>query len=120
MATVINYTYAVVEGLSKTSVTDSARSVAMHAFGECVGILNGWREVSSSARLISPFQLSTILALMMVPTDGPSAPYLMWQDPVTHLPQLLTVREMLQDIYGFSDEEMMSFKSNWVNVQGRI
>lgn len=120
MATVVTYTYAVIDGLGKTNVTDSARAAAMHAFGECTGILSGWRFVDPSARLISDAQLSMMLELLMLPVSGPARPYLMWQDPATYLQQVVTVREMLQGVYGFTDEEMISFKSNWVNVQGRM
>lgn len=120
MATVISYTYAVIDGLSKTNVTDSARAAAMHAYGECVGILSGWRFVNQTDRLMTDSQLNMMLELLMLPVGGTARPYLFWQDPATHLQQVVTVREMLQGIYGFTDEEMISFKSNWVNVQGRI
>jgi hypothetical protein len=92
----------------------------MHAYGECVGILSGWRFVNPTDRLLTDSQLNMMLELLMLPVSGTARPYLFWQDPATYLQQVVTVREILQGAYGFTDEEMISFKSNWVNVQGRI
>lgn len=119
MATVINYCYATIEGLSASNVTDSIRAKAMHSYGECVGILMGWRFVDESLRGTPTAQLDELLGLLFAPANGPWKSYQLWQDPITHLPNVITVRERLQDIWRFSDEEMISFKTNWVSAQGR-
>ncbi|MFM8771753.1 MAG: hypothetical protein ACKOE4_07000 [Candidatus Kapaibacterium sp.] len=119
MATVVNYIYATVEGLSASNVTDSLRAKAMHAYGECVGILTGWRFIEEQRRQITTAQIDELLNLLSAPVDGPWKSYTIWQSPVAQLPNVVAVRERLQDIYGFTDEEMISFKTNWVSAQGR-
>lgn len=119
MATVINYCYATIEGLRASNVTDSIRARAMHAYGECVGILMGWRYIDESLRATTSAELDELLGLLFAPMNGPWKSYQLWQDPVTHLPNVITVRERLQDIWSFTDEEMISFKTNWVSAQGR-
>ncbi|MBC8124757.1 MAG: hypothetical protein H7X70_03405 [Candidatus Kapabacteria bacterium] len=119
MATVINYTYAVVDGLSATTVTDASRAGAMHAYGECVGFLHGWKAVRQSSRIITDTQLGTLLGLLQAPADGPWTSYLIWQNPVSHLIHVSDARALIKSIYGFTDVEMESFKTNWVTAQNR-
>ncbi len=119
MATVINYTYAVVDALSATSVTDAQRGGAMHAYGECVGFLHGWKAVPQSMRRITDAQIDQLLSVLLVPTNTPWTAYQIWQNPVTNLPRVVQVRTTVQSIYGFTDAEMESFKTNWVNAQNR-
>ncbi len=119
MATAVNYIYATVEGLSASNVSDSLRAKAMHSYGECVGILTGWRFLEESHRQITTAQIDELLALLSAPVGGPWKAYTIWQNPVEQLPNVVAVRERIQDIYGFSDEEMISFKTNWVVAQGR-
>lgn len=119
MATVINYTYTVIGELSASNPSDSTRGLAMHAYGECVGFLTGWRFITPSARTITTQQIDELLNLLKAPLDGPWKCYEIWQFPADNLSRVVMVRERLQDIYGFSDEEMISFKTNWVVAQGR-
>lgn len=119
MATVINYTYAVVDGLSATTVTDAGRAGAMHAYSECVGFLHGWRAVKQSLRSITDSQLGILLGLLQAPADGPWTSYLIWQNPVSYLEKVRDARTRMQFIYGFTDVEMESFKTNWVATQNR-
>lgn len=119
MATVINYTYTVVTELSATNPSDSSRGLAMHAYGECIGFLTGWRFVNAADRTITTAQIDELLSLLKAPLNGPWTCYDIWQQPQVNLTRVVNARETLQSIYSFSDEEMISFKSNWVNVQGR-
>jgi len=119
MATVINYTYTVVTELSATNPSDSSRGLAMHAFGECVGFLTGWRFIDEPNRTITTAQIDELLTLMKTPLNGPWTCYDIWQQPQVHLSRVVNARETLQSIYSFSDEEMISFKTNWVSAQGR-
>ncbi|MBK7034363.1 MAG: hypothetical protein IPH49_14105 [Ignavibacteria bacterium] len=119
MATVINYTYAVVDGLSATSVDDKTRAGAIHAYGECVGFLHGWKAVPQLSRLVTNAQIDALLVLLQAPADGPWTSYAIWQQPVVNLPKVVDARMMLKSIYGFTDTEMESFKTNWVAAQGR-
>jgi hypothetical protein len=119
MATAINYTYAVVDGLSATSVTDAQRGGAMHAYGECIGFLHGWKAVPQSMRRITDAQIDQLLSLLLVPTTAPWTAHRIWQSPVTNLPRVVEARTTLKNLYGFTDTEMESFKTNWVNTQNR-
>ncbi len=119
MATVINYTYTVVTELSATNPSDSSRGLAMHAYGECIGFLTGWRFIDEANRTITTAQIDELLTLLKAPLNGPWTCYDIWQQPQVNLTRVVNSRETLQTIYSFSDEEMVSFKTNWVNVQGR-
>ena len=119
IATVINYTYAVVDGLSATTVTDASRAGAMHAYGECVGFLHGWKAVRQSSRTITDAQIGTLLGLLQAPADGPWTSYLIWQNPVSFLANVNDARALIKSIYGFTETEMESFKTNWVVTQNR-
>lgn len=119
MATVINYTYAVVDGLSATTVDDKTRAGAIHAYGECVGFLHGWKAVPQSMRFVTNAQIDSLLGLLQAPADGPWTSYGIWQQPVVNLPKVVDARMMLKSIYSFTDAEMESFKTNWVATQGR-
>ncbi len=119
MATAINYTYGMVDGLSATTVTEASRGSAMHAFGECVGFLHGWKAIPQSMRRITDTQIDAILLLLNVPANGTWTPQVFWQNPVSSLSRVLEARNSIRAIYGFSDTEMESFKSNWVNAQNR-
>lgn len=119
MATVINYTYAVVDGLSATTIDDKTRAGAIHAYGECVGFLHGWKAVPQSIRLVTNAQIDALLGLLQAPANGPVTSYVIWQQPVTNLQKVIDARMMVKSIYGFSDAEMESFKTNWVTAQGR-
>lgn len=119
MATAISYCYATVATLSATTVTDSARATGIHSFGEAVGFLWGWSSTVPSQRVITDAQLSDALTLMRAPAGGPWTFYEVWQTPATSLDELLTVTERLRAVYGFSYEEMLDFKQNWISVQGR-
>lgn len=119
MATAINYTYAVVDGLSATTVTDAQRGSAMHAYGECVGFLHGWKAVPQSMRRITDAQIDALLVLLNVPVNGTWTPQVFWQNPATSLTRVIEARNNIRSIYSFSDAEMESFKTNWVNAQNR-
>lgn len=119
MATVINYTYAVVDGLSATTIDDKTRAGAIHSYGECVGFLHGWKSVPQSSRIITDAEINALLVLLQAPADGPYTSFVIWQQPVTYLSKVVEARSSLKAIYGFSDAEMESFKTNWVAAQGR-
>ncbi|NQW29743.1 MAG: hypothetical protein HQ472_04450 [Ignavibacteria bacterium] len=119
MASCIHYCYATISGLSATNISDSSRSSAMHAFGEAAGFVVGWKSVPATMRIISDADLNEVLGLLQMPVGGVSNCQNVWQLPVTVLPQIEFATKKLQTVYGFSDAEMLDFRQNWVNVQGR-
>lgn len=119
MATCINYCYATISGLSATDLTEATRSSAMHAYGEAVGFAIGWRSVPATSRLVSDADLDEVLQLLQVPNGAPYTCENVWQQSVITLPKLEAATKKLQLIYGFTDSQMLDFRQNWVNVQGR-
>lgn len=118
-ATVINYCFSVISRLSATNPSDSDKANALHAYGECVGFVHGWRTLPQSYRLITDAEIDALLVLLNAPYDGTPTSYTFATDPVNQLPKLTQVIQQIKTKYGFSDQEVEDFKQNWVAVQGR-
>jgi len=118
-ATVINYCHAVIAAMSATSPTDNQKAGALHAYGECVGFVHGWRTIAQKHKKITDTQIDEVLVLMNAPYNGTPTSYKFITDPVNELTKLQQVITKLKEIYGFTDAEVESFKNNWVTIQGR-
>jgi hypothetical protein len=118
-ATVINYCHSPIDKLSQTNPSDSDVSSALHAIAEGIGFIKGFKTINPAYREITDTQIDNILALFNAPHDGTAAVYLFATSPQTELTKLQQVISQLQTIYGFSNQEIEDFKSNWVAVQGR-
>jgi hypothetical protein len=112
-ATAINYCFSTNATLSQTNVTDAQKGSALHALGEAIGFVHGWKTVPG--KKITDAQIDEVLALM----NYPNSCYLFATEPFANLPKLLTAVDKLKAIYGFSDAEIESFKKNWINEQKR-
>jgi hypothetical protein len=110
-ATVINYLFDVETKLSSATIDDKLRASAMHAYGECVGFLSGFRGIAR--KKITDAQIDDALLKM-----NATAPYKIVGSP-SEIAKLVQIRRDLQTIYGFTDAEMDSFKQNWITVEGR-
>ena len=118
-ATVINYCHGVISTLSATNPTDADKAKALHAYGECVGFVHGWRALPQAYRQISDAEIDQLLILLNAPYDNAPTSYTFATDPVNQLPKLTQVIQQLKAEYGFTDQEILDFKENWVAVQGR-
>ncbi|MDX2127539.1 MAG: hypothetical protein SFU91_00715 [Chloroherpetonaceae bacterium] len=127
-ATVINYCHTTLSTLNSGNRTDSAITIAMHAYGECVGFTYGLRAISEGNKRITNAQCDEILSLLRAPYNSTSTAYqLLSATPTTaQLYRLdgrndpnLGVIERLQEIYGFTNSEIESFRRNWVADQNR-
>jgi hypothetical protein len=118
-ATVINYLHAATSLLSATSPTDKDKAAALHSLSEAVGFLHGWRSLPAGARRITDAQIDEYLALLNAPQTGEASLYQFATEAVTELPQLVTLIDKLQTLYGFSDSDVEDFKKNWVKEQNR-
>jgi hypothetical protein len=116
-ATVVNYCHGVISTLSATNPSDAQKAAALHAYGECVGFMHGWRTVQ--LKKITDAQIDEILTLLNAPVGGTPQSYLFVTDAVNQLPKLQQVISTLKDLYGFSNQEIEDFKKNWVKEQGR-
>ncbi len=130
-ATVINYCHSTLSGLTSPNRDDATITSAMHAYGEAVGFLSGWRAVPASQRRITDAQIDELLGLLRVPynqtANAQSYLFLSTNSATAQLfrldgrddPNNLGVIERLAQIYGFSNAEVEDFRRNWVNVQNR-
>lgn len=118
-ATVINYCHTPISRLSGTNPTENEVGAALHAIGEGIGFIQGFKTIDPRFRTITDAQIDEILALLNAPADGTASVYRFATDPANELPKLQQAIARLQAIYGFSNQEVEDFKSNWVSVQGR-
>jgi hypothetical protein len=117
--TIINYCHGATSTLSESAPSDDQKSGALHAIGEAIGFSHGWKTIASDAKIISDAEIDEVLVLLNAPHDAPSDVYTFVTDPLNELPNLQEVITKLQNIYGFTDQEIDDFRFNWVNVQGR-
>lgn len=118
-ATVINYLHSAISKLSSTNPTDADKASALHAYGEVVGFVHGWRGIPQEQKVITDAEVDELLVLLNAPYDTNASSYLFVTDPVNELPKLTQVIGKVQNIYGFSDAEIQDFKENWIAKQGR-
>ncbi len=118
-ATIINYCHAVISTMSSTNPTDAQKGAALHAYGEAVGFIHGWRTLPQQHKRITDSQIDAILTLLNAPANGTPTSYKFITEPVSELPKLNQIITQLKGIYGFTDAEIEDFKNNWVALQGR-
>jgi len=118
-ATTINYLYATVDKMSQTNPDDATIEDGMHAYAEGVGFLSGLYSVSASERMISDEAAEHALEHMKAPFNENPESYLFVTDAANELAELTTALDELQEVYGFSNEEMEDFKKNWVTEENR-
>lgn len=117
-ATIINYAHSIVDKLSNTTPSEADQASAIHSVAECIGFVQGLKTVSG--KKITDAQIDELLVLLNAPDDE-TAPtvYKFATDGINELPKIEQVKTKLQEIYGFSDAEVLDFKQNWVSVQKR-
>ncbi|MCS6795991.1 MAG: DUF4856 domain-containing protein, partial [Raineya sp.] len=118
-ATAINYCHSVIATLSQTNPTDAQKGSALHALGEAIGFIHGFRTIPQNHKKITDAQIDQILILFNAPQNGTPTCYKFVTDAVNELPKLQQAINQLKNIYGFTDAEIESFKNNWVALQGR-
>ncbi|MCU0436559.1 MAG: DUF4856 domain-containing protein [Raineya sp.] len=118
-ATVINYCHSVISTMSQTTTTDNQKASALHAYGECVGFIHGWRTISQNHKKITDTQIDEVLVLLNAPYNATPTSYKFITEPANELPKLQQVISKLKAIYGFTDQEIESFRKNWVAEQSR-
>lgn len=118
-ATAINYCHSVIATLSQTNPTDAQKGSALHALGEAIGFIHGFRTIPQNHKKITDAQIDEILTLFNAPYNATPTCYLFVTDAVNQLPKLQQAISKLQNIYGFTNAEIESFKNNWVALQGR-
>ncbi len=121
-ATTINYCISAIKTLSLTAPTNDEKSRALHAIGEGIGFIYGFKTINNPHRIITDAQIDEIMALFLFPTNANPEIYKFVTESFTYLPKLdqyTGVIKKLQDIYGFSNSQVADFEKNWVNEQNR-
>jgi hypothetical protein len=118
-ATIINYCHTTINRLSATNPTNEDLGAGLHAYGEAVGFIHGWRTIPQEHKLITDAQIDAILVLLNAPYNATPTSYRFATDPVNELPKLEQLIQQLQALYGFSNQEIEDFRRNWVADQGR-
>lgn len=119
VGTIINYCHSMISTLGSTNPTDAQKASALHAYGECVGFIHGWRTIPAAYKKITDGEIDEILILLNAPYNGTSTSYKFATDPLNELPKISQVIAKLKAKYSFSDQEIEDFKNNWVAKQGR-
>jgi len=119
MATVINYLLGTISKLNKSDATDADRASALHSYSEAVGFVHGWKGVSSNDKAISDAEIDQILEFMNAPADGNVTSYVFITDSFNQLPKLQLAIDKLQQVYKFTEQDIIDFGYNWVKEQGR-
>lgn len=117
LATVVNYSYATVDGLKKTNPTPAEIGAALHAYSEGVGFIHGLKTIPN--KIITDAQIDEILTLMLAKDPQNVTSYLFVTEPATYLKNFDDIRNKIKTIYGFSDADMEAFKKNWISEQKR-
>jgi len=119
MATVINYLSFTISKLNKSNATDADKAAALHAYGEAVGLMHGWKGISQNDKSISDAQVDQFLELMNAPANGNATSYKFVTEPFNQLPKLQSVIDKLQQVYKFTEQDITDFDYNWVSEQNR-
>ena len=118
-STIIHELQQAIHLLDQVSPPRADLSEAIHRISSATGISAGFRMLPSGYRLISDVQIDGILEELLSEPGQISTIYELVQDPVKGIDKLEDVIDSLQFIYGFSDSELIAFKSDWVARQSR-
>ncbi|MEM6525183.1 MAG: hypothetical protein AAF693_15375 [Bacteroidota bacterium] len=114
-ATVIYYCQATIDQISagtamaEGEMRDEALGNAMHAYAEGVGFAHGFRRLSN--KQISDTQIDQILALLKAPAGEVPESFEFLND-ASLLDDLQDIIDLIQGIYGFTDDQVTSFLVN--------
>ena len=118
-ATVINYCHAAIAKFTVTNPTNADIASGLHAYSENVGFIWGWKTIPQENKIITDAQIDDLLVLLNAPANEIPTSYTFVTDAVNQVPKLQTVILRLQNIYGFSNQDIEDFKRNWVADQSR-
>jgi hypothetical protein len=81
-----------------------------HAHGECIGFIAGFKQTPQAYRKITDAQIDTLLQKALLPEGAASSILQLKSAPATAAISLNGALADIKTIYGFSDEEITSFK----------
>lgn len=111
-ATVIYYLNSAATLLTKDNATVADLSSGLHGYGEATSFLRGFRGLPAQGRMITDAQIDDLLALVGAPSDAEAMAYQLITEPAVTVPNLLAAIDQVATIYGFTPQEVESFKVN--------
>ncbi|MFC5409390.1 hypothetical protein ACFPMF_08740 [Larkinella bovis] len=118
-ATVIHAIHEAVVLLNRPNLNDEQRAKGMHWISEAAGFLHGWRMIDAGNKKITDAQIDEILTLLNAPYDRSASVYRFITNPGEELSKLSEAVARIQGLYGFTNDEVESFRRNYVNDQNR-
>jgi hypothetical protein len=116
-ATVVYYfSTEIVAKLSPSApAADNALAWAniFHSHGECIGFLAGFKTTPQAYRKITDAQIDSLLTKALVPEGQAAKIVELKTAPPTSVVSLNSALAEIKTIYGFTEEEMTSFKQNF-------
>jgi hypothetical protein len=110
-ATVIFYLDDSAKKLGAAAPTTDDLANGLHAYGEAVSFVHGWRQLPQGARRVTDAQIDDLLAALGAPPTGPATSYRFVTDTATELGRLQQGITKVTAIYGFSPAEVEGFKA---------
>lgn len=110
LATVIYYFNDII---TKLSGADPDYPAVLHAYGEAVGFIAGFKTIPQERRIVTDAQIDSLLQKSFAADGQPVEAYKLKTNPVAGASQLQQVINDIKAIYGFSDAEVESFKKNY-------
>lgn len=110
-ATVVYY---LVDNQKKLAANPQDIGAILHAHGEVLGFISGFRTIDPSFRKITDAQIDALLQKAYAPEGAPAQVNRLITDNIAEvLPNIQGVIADVKSIYGFSDVEMKDFETNY-------
>lgn len=109
-STVIYYANDARVKLTKDAATEADIYKGLHAIGEAIGFVHGFRGLPATGRTVTDAQIDKLLGLFGAPATGAVTVYKFATDTATQATRLEAVITELMSIYGFSPAEADAFK----------
>lgn len=111
VATSIYYFNSAAVTLGTDGATDAQLASGLHGYNEAIAFLWGFRQLPTDARTITDAEIDALLASVNTPVDQPSTAYEFVTDG-SNISKLVEAITELEEIYGFSNAEIETFKTN--------
>lgn len=119
IATTINYCKDGVSKLSGSTVSSINMAKALHSLSEAVGFIHGLKGIAAADKKITDAQIDEILVLLDAKPNQNAGFNRYATESVAKVSDLVSIQNKLKAIYGFSDNEMTNFGTNYIESQSR-
>jgi hypothetical protein len=112
-ATCINYLQGAATKMGAASPTQADLASALHAHGEAVAFMHGFRTLPANGRKITDAQIDDYLSTLNAPANAPATAHRFVTDTGLELAKLTQAINKLAQIYGFSSQEVAGFRNTY-------